>query len=90
MTLWSNYVAWAERDMAETWPTMIGFSTIVPFLPLLINVVFAWVSVSEPIRLTVVGLTTLCFLVLFSAQVRAAMVVSKQRWQERQAERQDR
>jgi hypothetical protein len=59
LAFWRSWLEWMDRDIAGTWPFLNGPSTFICLFPLLLNVIFAIIKVSEPVRLGFLNFTAI-------------------------------
>ena len=87
MSWLSSYERWVDREVQESWPFLNGFSCVMPILCLTPNLVFAWITVPEPVRLTLLAITCVPAIVLFAIIIRSAYREQKSRWSKAMASR---
>jgi hypothetical protein len=40
--MWKRYLRWIDADLGTGWPRMNGLSSLVPILPLVMGLSYAW------------------------------------------------
>ena len=39
--MWQAYIDWIDRDLGTGWPSMNGWSSLVPFVPITLAIIYA-------------------------------------------------
>jgi hypothetical protein len=84
VSAWDRYLLWVDRDVHESWPAQ-SWALVIPIIPLLPNFLFAWISVSEAVRLSILAVTCIPMAVLYWIGGRAVFREVKLRWKEARA-----